>query len=422
MPEQHEILILGPENAGKTQLVNRLLNKKFNPNEGSTVGIALDKQYISATRTIVYRDVAADSLVTTFERYFCSSHQIYLVFNASDNNGLSALRNYIENFEFPDSAKITLIGTHTDLGITTLTENETYAAELGGEYYSISSKDKNNVNIERLLSTSSELPTQVLQQTQTNRRRSVDGSINQDGTGTSVMGLSSVRLRQFNLKKKEQDIGEYIVTEYRFEEQSSSHDTRGSEKGEKKEVSGYNCNESAILPSQEAKQGTSNNNLIQSSQNTSVSNLIRGMQQHHRRQSSTRNPLPTPASANTTPAPENRYSFAFRMAGIAMILAAVIGLIYTALVVVNILTATTLISVMNHIVVGIGSLLGASTSTNIVTIAASLNVSKTAVAAMLMTVPIVALLAVGFGVFRAGQKPVANNQNTDSTMLHNSYQ
>jgi len=110
------------------------------------------------------------------------------------------------------------------------------------------------------------------------------------------------------------------------------------------------------------------------------------------------------------PAPASRCcSFALRMAGMAMILAALIGLIYIALAVVNIISAAALISLMNHIVVGVGSLLGASTATSLMTISqvgASLNVSTTAVAGMFMAVPSVALLVAGYGAFRAGgQKP-----------------
>jgi hypothetical protein len=67
---------------------------------------------------------------------------------------------------------------------------------------------------------------------------------------------------------------------------------------------------------------------------------------------------------------------------------------------------------MNHIVVGVGSLLGASTATSLMTISqvgASLNVSTTAVAGMFMAVPSVALLVAGYGAFRAGgQKPAQN--------------
>ena len=126
-------------------------------------------------------------------------------------------------------------------------------------------------------------------------------------------------------------------------------------------------------------------------------------------------------TGNRPPAPASCCSFALRMAGMAMILAALIGLIYIALAVVNIISAAALISLMNNIVVGVGSLLGASAATSLMTISqvgASLNVSTTAVAGMFMTVPSLVLLVAGYGAFRAGsQKPDQNPESNPDYSL-----
>ncbi|MCX7090616.1 MAG: GTPase domain-containing protein [Legionellales bacterium] len=412
MQEQHEILLLGPALAGKSQLINRLQGKPFDPRIRSTPAVKSVPQKLSDKRKIIYRDVPPDTDLTAFKKYFNTADQIYLVFNANDPQGLEDLKKYITDFEFHAEAKFSLIATHVDLcenGIDRNLDNEAkvYAHDLGADYFAISLKDEAPATLQTLLSKSTRLPNRS---SQLQKQQSVHGGSCFDGQSyyddsTSVVGLSSYALEQHAARTSQQH-QQYDNPSTLLDKKStrtlSAHDPRDSQT--KRSVS----HSSKILnPQNPTRQSLSPDRRAYLDERKPKSLNPKQIQT----QSATLTPPPPP------PAPASGYSFALRMAGIAMILTAVIGLIYIALVVVNIVSAAALIALMNHIVVGIGGLLGASTSTSLMTIAASLNLSTTAAAGMLMAGPSLAVLAIGFGVFRAGQKAAVNTQAAETPSL-----
>lgn len=392
MLERHEIAVLGPAGVGKTQLVNLLRGQPFNPKYQSTIGIDVLKQKISDTRTILYRDIGSDSGPSVIKKYLRTAHQIYIVFNVHDEQGLDNLKQYIEDFVFEEEAKVTLIGTHADEGISNNVENaaKVYAQELGvgvAEYHSISLKDTNHSTLQILLNKSKRLPTAVIQPQPTKRQSLGNSSYNEDGK--VITALSSYALQQHEQR---------FAGGYNYNRHNDANDSRFI-----RAVDNIVMND-AMTPEKHHASALSNSEA-------------------RRPRTIETSPLPQPQSSvlRTTPTPpplRSRFSFALRMAGIAMMLAAVIGLIYIALAVANIVSAALLINLMNHIAVGVGSLLGASASTSLLMISqasASLHLSTTAFAGMCMAVPNVALLGVGFGVFRASKRPEANAQSPDMT-------
>lgn len=393
--KKQDIVILGPEKTGKTQLVNRLLNKEFESQYQSTIAIVPRKYKIPDSGTILYRDIAGDCDKPTITSRINnkSTNQIYLVFNAHKDDGLDKLKEYVADLGlFPETAKISLIGTHADEEITTSVQNAArlYAFDLGGDYYPISLQQDAHPNIQMLIKKSIGLLSVPIQ-----RRSSVSGS-SYNGDNATVIGLSSLSLQQHD---------QHYSTRA---PSARGHDGTTFIQDFQQPTSVY--------PSAKQEEQT-----FASAQSQSPNRRRPRSATQHRDRTQAQSSVAHISTQPNPPAPANRFSFALRMAGMTMILAAVIGLIYIALVVVNILSAVALISMMNHIVVGVGSLLGASTSTSLMTISqvgASLNVSTTAVAGMFMTGPTAALLAVGFGLFRAGQKPEANTLNADT----NSYQ
>ncbi len=349
MHQNHEIVILGPANTGKTQLVNRLRGQPFNSTYRSTIAIKLLKLVLSEQqRTIIYRDMAADTLmegdVTTVQlvnKEIQYAREIYIVFDVNKEDGFEKLKRYIQDLDFPSTAKITLIGTHADLGIKTTVDNaaKAYAFEKKLDYLTISLNMANPKSIQELRDKSCSLESAPIK-----RQSSVSGSVYSGDSGGGHVAFSKKALEAHNARFSNRPVGE------------------GSYYDSEEEMTG-----------------------------------------------------------NRPPAPASCCSFALRMAGMAMILAALIGLIYIALAVVNIISAAALISLMNNIVVGVGSLLGASAATSLMTISqvgASLNVSTTAVAGMFMTVPSLVLLVAGYGAFRAGsQKPDQNPESNPDYSL-----
>ncbi|MEI6095779.1 MAG: Rab family GTPase [Gammaproteobacteria bacterium] len=351
MQDKHVIVILGPAQTGKTQLVNRLVGKKpFDSKYQGTIGIESSKRNPSEQRTILYRDIGGDTDLGLMNKTTLSACEIYIVFDAHIPDGFENLKNYIKHLKFPDAVPITLIGTHVDLGITTTVDNaaKVHAFEKTAAYFAISLRQDDSPVIHQLLEKSSRLfSTSIIPDSGVHIKRqlSSNGSVYSDGS--RVLTLSRVNL--------DRHTADYA----RKNHVKPSADVRRRHGSEQSFDLGY----------------------LQQDMNG--------------------NSMP--------PAPASCCSCALRMAGMAMILAALIGLIYIALAVVNIISAAALISLMNNIVVGVGSLLGASAATSLMTISqvgASLNVSTTAVAGMFMAVPSVALLVAGYGAFRAGgQKP-----------------
>ncbi|MBP6917499.1 MAG: hypothetical protein KBB94_01115 [Legionellaceae bacterium] len=355
MQNRHEIVILGPERTGKTQLVNRLLGHPFNPEYQVHIGIEIKKTKTPEEILIFYRDIAGDTDLNLIQTTIKMAHQIYMVFDASNADGLEKLKYYIQDLTFPQRAQITLIGTHADRSITEAVDNaaKVYAYDKKVDYCTISSLQDNHPVIQQLREKSSCLlstSSSCLMTAPIKRQASVNGSVH---SGERVLTLSSTSLREYDA----------------YYNAAANNRKSGADK--QRYTHDY---DPSYSPGQSRYRGS-----------------------------------------KMSSAPANRCSCALRMAGMAMILAALIGLIYIALVVVNILSAAALISLMNHIVVGVGSLLGASSATSLMTISqvgASLNVSTTAVAGMFMTVPSLALLVAGYGAFRAGgQKPDQNPED-----------
>lgn len=357
MQNRHEIVILGPERTGKTQLVNRLLGHPFNPEYQVHIGIEIKKTKTPEEILIFYRDIAGDTDLKLIQTTIKMAHEIYMVFDASTTDGLEKLKYYIQDLTFPQRAQITLIGTHADRSITEAVDNaaKVYAYDKKVDYCTISSLQDNHSVIQQLREKSSCLHSTSSSRLMTapiKRQTSVNGSSVHSGE-SRVLTLSSTSLREHDA----------------FYNAAANNRKPGADK--QRYTHDY---DTSYSPGQSRYRGS-----------------------------------------KMSSAPANRCSCALRMAGMAMILAALIGLIYIALAVVNIISAAALISLMNHIVVGVGSLLGASTATSLMTISqvgASLNVSTTAVAGMFMTVPSLALLVAGYGAFRAGgQKPAQNPED-----------
>lgn len=414
MLERHEIAVLGPAGVGKTQLVNLLRGQPFNAKYQSTIGIDVLKQKISDTRTILYRDIGSDSGASVIKKYLRTAHQIYIVFNVHDEKGLDNLKQYIEDFVFEEEAKVTLIGTHADEGISNNVENaaKVYAQELGvgvAEYYSISLKDANHPTLQILLSKSKRLPTAVIQPQPTKRQSLGNSSYNEDGK--VITALSSYALQQHE---------QLLAGVHRRNDANDSKFIRAVDNIVMNDAMTPEIQRQISVYSSEQKVPRSRVSVQSMTPERRVSRFPNS--EVRRPRAIETSPLPQPQSSvlhtSTPPPPRSRYSFALRMAGMAMMLAAVIGLIYIALAVVNIVSAAFLINLMNQIAIGVGSLLGASSSTSLLMISqasASLHLSTTAFAGMCMAVPNVALLGVGFGVFRASKRPEANAQGLDMT-------
>lgn len=389
MKLKHDIVVLGSANAGKTQLINRLSGRPFDEMYSITQGID-PKKAAKPDRVIWFRDVSASTSSEMIGKPLKSAHEVYLVFDSSDPEGLKKLKDYLStlNLNLADK-KITLIGTHVDLEQTVSTEEiVAYAKILNADYVQFSSKQANHPSIAKLTEASMQI--EIKPRPEEMKRRSSFSSDLDLGehvsTGSGNEGKSSeltaaaLKSHQEELEASKRQIDSGLTGPVTVQKRSSPTDV--DESARRRTKNRLSPNYSADVHRQ------------------NTTSQLQGSQQR-----------PKPSSTWC--------SFALRMAGMAMILAGIIGLIYIALIIGNILTLHSLIALTNHIVTGIGALVGASASTSIATfgnVCASAGVSTTTGASAIVTGISLGVSALGLCLFRAGKVPQSDEPNPGASL------
>lgn len=398
MKLKHEIVVLGSAKAGKTQLINRLSERPFEERYSITQGVE-SKKAEKDDRVFWFRDVSASAPSNLIGKPFKTAHEVYLVFDSSDPEGLKKLKDYLStlNLGLVDK-KITLIGTHVDLEQTVSTEEiVAYAKILNADYVQFSSKQANHPSIAKLTETSMQIeikprPDGIKRRNSFSSDYEVDLASTGSGNQGKLPGLTAEALRRHEEQalfssKGQVDLG------------LTSSDAVIPRKNSAKKIGSPNKHsDDGKSRRGRRKEELSPNYSAAHRQNTT--SQLHGSQQR-----------PKPSSTWC--------SFALRMAGMAMILAGIIGLIYIALIIGNILTLHSLIALTNHIVTGIGALVGASASTSIATfgnVCANAGVSATTAASTMVAGISLGVGALGLCLFRAGKAPQSDDPNPGASL------
>lgn len=389
--QEIQVVVLGPSPSGKSQLINRLTTNTFDENADPTIGITLSKQPITAERTIFYRDIG-DSNQTLTQKYINKAHQLYLVFNAHDPNGLTKLQQYLDDnkFVFPKTAHITLIGTHQDLGLAKdlETKAQQYVQSLRGEYYSISLKQNHENVYKNLVEKTKQLHIE-LDPKVSSRRNSLAGSVYDydDESDQGKTQLTAFALQEHNKKTEEK----FIQAADRIQSK------RSFTMQEKKAIELYSS--------------PPRNNRITDERNgetpSSVPNPYKASTKQSKKDKKTSNSLdripPQVSQASSG------FSFALRMAGMAIMLAAVTNLIYLAIIFAGFLSSVAMTAAVNQVIVTVGGLLGMSAPmATFSSLCATLGMSTTLGSAVMATTTSLLGLGLGYRLFRCG-KPAAES-------------
>lgn len=162
MKNKHAIVILGPEGVGKTQIVNTLLDKPFNPKHVPTIG-AEPKTKKASPQSIVFWEVGVDTDQNTIDQCLRIANEVYLVMNLNAQ-GLDDLQNYLKSIgvaQFAPNVAVTLVITKTDFPIIeendTLLLAEEYVSGFGGTAHLFSSSNRNEFIITNLIKKTQEL-------------------------------------------------------------------------------------------------------------------------------------------------------------------------------------------------------------------------------------------------------------------------
>lgn len=105
------------------------------------------------------------------------------------------------------------------------------------------------------------------------------------------------------------------------------------------------------------------------------------------------------------------FSFALRIVGLALMVAAVVNLVYLALIAANVLSAVALTTAMSHVLVTAGVILGVTApAVAFANVCAAWGISTTAATTMIAAASTMLVGLAGYGVFRCG-KPAASTQD-----------
>ena len=152
--QKYKVIIVGDSGSGKTSLVDRLVNKSFNPETLPTVGAEF-KTY----KTRVGNDDIALNLWDTAgqERYEAISQSYFrgtcgcaIVYSISDKHSFENIGNWLANIKNSclPNASLILVGNKCDLEDkrqVTLEEGEQLAAQNGIMFLEASAKNDTNV-------------------------------------------------------------------------------------------------------------------------------------------------------------------------------------------------------------------------------------------------------------------------------------
>lgn len=388
--QEIQVVVLGPSSSGKSQLINRLTTKPFDEKADTTIGIKLTKQTITAERTIFYRDIG-DSNQSLTQKYITKAHQLYLVFNAHDPDGLTKLQQYLHEhkFIFPKTAHTTLIGTHQDLGLAEgiETKAQQYVQPLQGDYYLISLKQNHEADYKSLVDKTKQLQIE-LEPKVFSGRNSLAGSVYEDDESTQgETKLTTLALQNHNKKTEEQFIqaADLIQRKRSFTRQEKTAIELFSSPPRHNRLADEGNGET-LCPELNPYKAQKKQNKNSKKTSTLLDRIP---------------PQVSQASSG--------FSFALRMAGMAIMLAALTNLIYLTIIFAGFLSSVAMIAAVNQVIITVGGLLGMSAPmATFSSLCAALGMSTTLGSAVMATTTSLLGLGLGYRLFRCG-KPAAES-------------
>lgn len=390
MPEKHNITIIGPTKSGKTQIVNRLAGKPFVDVYRVRLGLnPVRKNYKDPDIQIEYLDVGLNIQSEQINNALVRSSKICLVFDAADPQWMQALDGYLtsKNIVIPVGTQLLILGNKVDL----LTKEQQSAVEASAKAYAqrkdaqfllVSAKMDFNIPTDSL---TTNLPRLSLDAIPKKRQ-----SFSQGSSYSSTSNLLAAKLKQGHGGLTINDL--FISSD---EEEEIHSEGNGSDSGR--------------LPL----------NIVSTAPRKKVdarftTPLKAGVNPREFGASPLRY---TPTRLNvsgSTPPTDTTLSFALRLAGMALILAAITSLIYLAIVAAGFLSSVAVIGMVNHVMVTVGGLLGMTAPAAALTqFFAAYGISTAVGSELLATSASLLTLGVGYGLRRLGQKPAAANDELD---------
>lgn len=149
-----KILLIGDSGVGKSCLLVRFVDDKFNPSFITTIGIDFKIKTVDINgkkiKLQLWDTAGQERFRTITTAYYRGAMGIILVYDVTDERTFANIRQWFKtvNEHANDDAQLLLVGNKSDMETRTVTleQGETLAKELGIPFVESSAKNDDNVN------------------------------------------------------------------------------------------------------------------------------------------------------------------------------------------------------------------------------------------------------------------------------------
>lgn len=447
MPHPHNIMFIGPEESGKTQIITRLAtDKAFSDIHKSTSGLRpKKKEYGEGDKLlkITYYDLGPDVLTAQINQTIEKSSKICLVFDASQSDWENRLEVYLSSngIALPPASQLLLLGNKMDLipepqreAVTTdiiafarrkfealETECMLVSAKEGTSFPALTQRVLANLPADFAL------PARKASFSQ--RSGHAGGSVASSASVQQIAAQFATSNGPINIEilaigddvEDIDELGDEHGSDFESDDNSQANEKKSKKRSAPVFLPYLSRNGRPPIRQQgkSANYRSSFSNVRGSSHfrkdERKTTNIRRSVSTPPPKNSSQQGSRYTPTrSRSSTPPTDTTLSFALRMAGLALIITAITSLIYLAIVAAGLLSSVAVTAVVNQVAVTIGGLLGMTApATALTQLFATYGFSTAVGSELLAASASVVTLGLGYGLRRLGQKPVAANDELD---------
>ena len=145
---RHKVVFIGNPTAGKTSLLNRICNDKFEPNYDSTIGVDFFTKTVFYNETIfklqLWDSAGQEKYRALIPSYIRGASIIFLIYDLSHHESFEAISNwlgFVNQYTNKEQVKLVLVGNKKDLERkVTHEEGQKLAQKEGMLFYETSAK------------------------------------------------------------------------------------------------------------------------------------------------------------------------------------------------------------------------------------------------------------------------------------------
>ena len=150
---RHKVVFIGNPTAGKTSLLNRLCNDKFEPNYDSTIGVDFFTKTVFYNETIfklqLWDSAGQEKYRSLIPSYIRGASIIFLIYDLNHHESFESINNwlgFVNQYTNKQQVKLILVGNKKDLERkVTVDEGQNFAKKEGMLFFETSAKTGDGV-------------------------------------------------------------------------------------------------------------------------------------------------------------------------------------------------------------------------------------------------------------------------------------